>query len=294
MRTPSGSLVVTLLASVLTTAFLFSALSARAGDPPPRKDLFVGLTVTKTYPRVKVTHYSATPRGGRVCPYENGIGGADESASGFRPLQHTITKPGLIYGRPTTLTAVPQEGGTAGVFKCYFALPDVYPGKLFFAGDTYGEDSNGLLKTDVSSPCTEVVNVTKFSKMVVYDCGRQAARVGPLYQKVARGEENPLKPVDEDVTPSNRRPKPRQAEKPIDPRECPWYAVAECSKRKDDLLDSEARLGGEFSIIDTESVPSFARGWYCLVSSSKEKAGANEKLSVAKKRNKTAYVKKGC
>jgi hypothetical protein len=178
--------------------FLLSLLplSALAGDPPPGRpssNLFSGLSVTRTYDRVKVTHYSATPDGGRPCRFENGIGGPDDSSSGFKPLSHRIDKPGLIYGRPTTLAALPQIGGTAGASRCYFALPDVYPGKLFFGGDVYGPDSNHLHKTDISSPCTSIVNVTKHSKMVVYDCGRQAKRVGPLWKKAASAQ--PPKPA---------------------------------------------------------------------------------------------------
>ena len=284
---------------IITLAAIAALLPSvsSAGDPPPglgKPDLFVGFTESKIYQKVKITHYSATPIGGRQCRYENGIGGRDESSSGFRPLAHRIDKPGLIYGRPATLAALPQEGGTRGAYKCFFALPDAYPGKLFYGGDFYGPDSNGLMKTDISSPCTEIVNVTKFSKMVVYDCGKQAQRVGPLYQKLARENKPAPAPLGGNAPPDEISASPRPAPEELDPRSCPWYAVASCAKSRDGLSADLDRLGSGFEIIDTEVVPSFKRGWYCVVGPSKDKAGADAKLEVAKKKSKSAYLKKGC
>lgn len=271
---------------------LFLATPALAGDPPPWRrssDLFSGLTVTRTYDRVKVTHYSATPDGERPCPLEDGIGGADESSSGFKPLSHRIDKPGLIYGRPTTLAALPQRGGTAGAKRCYFALPDAYPGKLFFGGDVYGPDSNNLLKTDISSPCTSIVNVTKYSKMVVYDCGRQAKLVGPLWKKAASAQ--PPKPAPAPLArpPVTAPPASPPGEEPT----CPFFVVASCDKDRESLERSDSGLS-DFQIIATDSVPGFSKGWFCRVMPFNNRDSAAAKLREVKSRAKSAYVKKGC
>jgi|GEM_PF-3973716 len=253
--------------------------------------LFEHLTVSKTYKRVQITHYSATPDNGRVCRYEQGIGGRDESPSGFRPLSHRLGKPGPIYGRPTILTAVPQEGGTNGAYRCFFALPDAYPGKLFFGGDVYGPDSNGLFKTDISSPCTSVVNVTKYSRMIVYDCGSRAARVGPLY--------NPNRVIAKPTPPRKPIPVPEPGEEPVpqppEPvSECQWYAVATCDRTEESLERDLSELGNDFKILQTDSVPSFSRGWYCIVSGSNDRDSAVAKVRTLRKKNSSAYVKKGC
>ncbi len=260
--------------------------TALAGNPPPARrtpDLFFGLTVTRTYPRVKITHYSATSDSGDICRYENGIGGPDKSPTGFRPLSHRIDKPGLIYGRPATLAALPQSGGTAGAYRCYFALPDAYPGKLFFGGDVYGPASNGLMKADISSPCTSIINVTKRSKMIVYDCGQQAKRAGPLWKQVAV------------------QPKPKPAPSPIEqlpapPAEqtsCPYYVVASCDHDRENLERSDSGLS-DFQIIATDSVSGFNKGWFCRVAPFNDRAAAQAKLRAVKSRAKSAYVKKGC
>lgn len=270
---------------LLLSLFLFT--SAYAGDAPPRASsspLFEGLTVTKTYPKVKITHYSATPDGGRNCRYEGGIGGRDESPTGFKPLSHRLDKPGPIYGRPAILTALPQEGGTHGAYRCYFALPDAYPGKLFFGGDVYGPDSNGLFKTDVSSPCTSVVNETKYSKMIVYDCGSRAAKVGPLYKQnriVKPSPPAPPKPVD-----------PPPSEEPAGA--CPWYSVAACAHEEDAFEEDLEELGDAFQVVHTDSIPTFAKGWHCLVTPSADRETATAKVRVLKRKYSSAYVKKGC
>lgn len=186
------------LPALLLTLTLISA-EALAGDSPAVAAA-EGLTVAHTIRRVQVTHYSATPRGGRPCKYEcdrrgRCVGGKDESPSGVRPLSATIEKPGTIKGRNAVLTAVPQKGGSGGIFGCFFALPDAYPGTLFFAGDVYGRGSNGKLKTDVSSQCTPRVNDTKYSRMVVYSC--KGIKGIPVGQQVQREPpKRPVKPVE--------------------------------------------------------------------------------------------------
>lgn len=196
----------TLLTILLTILLTMLTASAHAGDVPAASDL----TVAYTIPKVQVTHYSATPRGGRPCKYECGkngcVGGKDESPSGVRPLSATIEKPGTIKGRNAVLTAVPQKGGSGGTFGCFFALPDAYPGTLFFAGDVYGRGSNGKLKTDVSSQCTPRVNQTKYSRMQVYNC--KGIKGIPVGQQVQR--DPPKRPVRPEpvVQPSAPAPLP--------------------------------------------------------------------------------------
>jgi hypothetical protein len=265
----------------LLLIFPFFALSGE-----PTTALFENLTVSKVYPEVQITHYSATPEDGSVCDLEGGIGGPNESPSGFRPLSHRIDRPGPIYGRPAVLTAVTQEGGTRGAYRCFFSLPDAYPGRLFFGGDFYGPDSNDMMKTDISSPCTSIVNVTKHSRMVVYDCGSRAAQVGPLYSpnNLAKKYSPTKKPAP--IVPS--------APKEEAPGECLWYAVASCDRSKEALLRDQVRIGDEFKIIRTNSVPSFSRGWYCLVSESKGRDSAAAKVRILRKKVDSAYVKKGC
>ena len=161
-----------LLLNIIAPSLFLPVLALAAEENLIANDLSIAYTI----PKVQVTHYSATPRGGRPCKYECGsngcVGGRDESSSGVRPLSATIEKPGVIKGRRAVLTAVPQRGGSGGVFGCFFALPDAYPGVLFFAGDVYGEGSNGKLKTDVSSECTPRVNKTLYSRMEVFKIGR--------------------------------------------------------------------------------------------------------------------------
>lgn len=129
-----------------------------------------------TYDDAQITHYSATPKGGSVCRYEGGVGGPDTSPSGFNPLSHTIDDAldgrhmNAIYGKQAVMAAVPQSGGTASLYNCFFTLPDAYPGILFFGGDFYGEDSNDRIKVDVSSKCTSRVNRTLQSRIVVKSC----------------------------------------------------------------------------------------------------------------------------
>ena len=93
------------------------------------------------------------------------------------------------------LTAVPQRGGSGGVFGCFFALPDAYPGVLFFAGDVYGEGSNGKLKTDVSSECTPRVNKTLYSRMEVFNC--KGLKGIPAGQTVKRDPPAPPRQVSQ-------------------------------------------------------------------------------------------------
>lgn len=162
---------------------------AMAGGPgePGGAD---GMKVSAVIPAATITHYAATPKGGRPCRHEcipgrGCVGGPDASPSGIKPLSATIDKPGTIRGKAAVLTAVPQKGGNASMFGCFFAIPNAYPGKLFFAGDRYGPDSNGKTKTDVSSQCDSPnpwysgkkgeskyrVNTSRYKeKIVVYDC----------------------------------------------------------------------------------------------------------------------------
>ncbi len=206
-----------LLSLTLTLALVSSfAPAAFAGDVPAAAS---DLTVAYTLPKVQVTHYSATPRGGRPCKYECSrgrcVGGKDESPSGVRPLSATIENPGTIKGRKAVLTAVPQRGGSGGTFGCFFALPDAYPGVLFFAGDVYGTGSNGKNKADVSSLCTPRVNQTKYSRMEVYNCkglkgipnGQQVQRERPQPPKRVAASE----PAEESLQPAPAR---RQASSP--------------------------------------------------------------------------------
>lgn len=200
-----------LKALTLTLALIsIFAPAAHGGDMPGAAG---DLTVAYTLPKVQVTHYSATPRGGRPCRYECSrgkcVGGKDESPSGVRPLSATIENPGTIKGRKAVLTAVPQRGGSGGTFGCFFALPDAYPGVLFFAGDVYGTGSNGKNKTDVSSQCTPRVNQTKYSRMEVYNC--KGLKGIPNGQQVQRERAQPPKrvarsePNEEGVEPATSR-----------------------------------------------------------------------------------------
>lgn len=202
--------------SLSLTAAITLTPSADAGDAPAAAN---DLTVAYTLPKVQVTHYSATPRGGRPCKYECSrgkcVGGKDESPSGVRPLSATIENPGTIKGRKAVLTAVPQRGGSGGTFGCFFALPDAYPGVLFFAGDVYGTGSNGKNKTDVSSQCTPRVNQTKYSRMEVYNC--KGIKGIPIGQQVQRDRAQPPRrvarnePAEESVAPApSRRQATRQ------------------------------------------------------------------------------------
>lgn len=168
--------------AILAIHFCLSLTASAADDP------FKDMTPSMTYPRATITHYSATPRGGSVCRFEGGVGGKDESPSGIRPLSATITKPGMIKGKLATLTAVPQSGGNSGTYGCFFALPDAYPGKLFYAGDRYGTGSNGKVKVDISSPCTSIVNKSMKSKIVVYDC---PGKKGGSGKKITRKDHEP-------------------------------------------------------------------------------------------------------
>lgn len=207
----------------LTLTLSFLAPPAFAGDAPAAAE---GLTVAHTIARVQVTHYSATPRGGRPCKYECGkngcVGGRDESPSGVRPLSATIEQPGSIKGRQAVLTAVPQKGGSGGIFGCFFALPDAYPGVLFFAGDVYGTGSNGKLKTDVSSQCTPRVNQTKYSRMEVYSCkGVKGVPVGQQVQRDPPKKPTRPEPVAEPTRPEQVAQPSRPANQQRPPRRAP-------------------------------------------------------------------------
>lgn len=178
-----GRIIIPILSTLILTPH------ALAGDPAAA----AGLTVAYTLPKVTVTHYSATPRGGRPCRLEGGNGGPDSSPSGVRPLSARIDKPGNIKGRTAVLAAVPQRGGNSSMYGCFFALPDAYPGKLFFAGDRYGKGSNGKWKTDISSSCNSIVNKTLRSSVIVYNC--KGAKGNPAARQVKRDPPAPPKRV---------------------------------------------------------------------------------------------------
>lgn len=226
-------------------AFLVPFLAAAGG--PSETPTPEGMTVSQVIPRATITHYAATPKGGSPCRHEcykgKCVGGPDASPSGVRPLSATIDKPGSIRGRTAVLTAVPQRGGNASMFGCFFAIPDVYPGTLFFAGDRYGPDSNGKFKTDVSTQCESKapwkggspyrVKNSKTSKLIVYNCpGIKGIKASVARDKptkvpasVARApapksEPDELKPFpSEDIAPAPVASAPKKKRKPTVARE---------------------------------------------------------------------------
>ena len=125
------------------------------------------------------------------------------------PRSSALRSAGLI----SVLAAVPQQGGNAGIFGCFFGLPDAHPGVLFYAGDRYGEDSNGKIKTDVSSPCTNIVNRTQRSRLVVYNCpGKKGGKAPPLVREAASEEPKP-----EAEQKPEQKPEPKPEPKKDDP-----------------------------------------------------------------------------
>ncbi|MGZ6478990.1 MAG: hypothetical protein ACXWQE_06800 [Bdellovibrionales bacterium] len=110
-----------------------------------------------TYTGVKLTGYSA------ACRYDR-QGGRNESSSDQRlkPRSHTLD--GDAASDKVVVAAVPQFGGTASLYRCFFKLvpPANAPQdiktkmsqKIFFGGDHYGAGSNRKMKIDVSYGCS--------------------------------------------------------------------------------------------------------------------------------------------
>lgn len=267
-------------------ALLLPSGSFAAEDP------FEGLTVSQTIPNNLVTHYSATPRGGRQCRLEGGAGGRDESNSGLRPSQYRLDHPKLYKGRPTVLAAVPQRGGTAGVFGCFFALPDAHPGVLFYAGDRYGSGSNGKRKTDVSSPCTKIVNKSVRSRLVVYNCpGKKGGYAPPVKRDVAKKEPPKAKqrePASESFAPAEDEAEAVPGDK------CQWFAILSCAQSPTDARDERARFGASARLINTSSYSNFSPGWYCVGIPASSQSDAQSKVRSYRSKAPTAYAKKGC
>ncbi|HEY8278083.1 MAG TPA: hypothetical protein VIH99_00575 [Bdellovibrionota bacterium] len=293
-----------MVVSLLLLTSLFAPSEGKA-DP------FAGLTVSMTYPRNLVTHYSATPRGGPRCRLEHGAGGPDESPSGLRPLQYRIDKPGMHHGRPTVLAAVPQKGGNSGIFGCFFSLPDAHPGVLFYAGDRYGPDSNYQIKTDVSSPCTSIVNEQQRSRLLVYNCpGRRGGSAPPIPRdsedqddqddEEDQAQDQPQKKSAPAPAPKDPEQDDAQndSEKQVQPEEhvdrCPWLTILTCDSTPSEAARESARLGGGFSIIHTNDYSNFRPGWYCVALPASSQSDANMKTRLWKRRAPHAYPKKGC
>jgi hypothetical protein len=268
---------------------LFLPATAFAGGVDP----FQGLTVSMTYPKDVVTHYSATPRGGRRCRLEGGLGGRDESPSGLRPSQYRLDHPGTWHGRPTVLAAVPQRGGNSGIFGCYFGLPDAHPGVLFYAGDRYGRDSNNKIKTDISSPCTSVVNKTQRSRLVVYNCpGKKGGYAPPLKRDPA--QEPKPKPVPMPKPDPRPAPEPQPQPQPTQGGSCSWYAILLCNRTLDESNRDRSRIDSRLQVINTSDFSNFSGGWYCVAAPASSQSDAAAKARAYRRKAPTAYAKKGC
>lgn len=262
---------------------------------------FDGLTVSMTYPSVLVTHYSATPRGGAPCRYEcytrggrrHCVGGPDKSPVGLRPSEHRLDRPGQYYGRPTVLAAVPQRRGTAGLLGCFFSLPDAHPGVLFFGGDTYGAGSNGKIKTDVSSACSPIVNLTQHSRLVAYNCpGRKGGVAPPVKRDIAS-----VAPKKDPVPLPKSRPSPADEirKDSVQGDSCQWYAVLLCNQSQSESVSDARRLGlSGLPIVHTDDFSNMQSGWYCVADPASSQAEASSKVSQYRGRAPSSYTKKGC
>lgn len=161
--------LITLLVSLLAIGMFISQAQAVVpvgGTNPARGGSQGGITLTKYSAECKLD----------VDNNGNGIGGKNESPSGYKPLDWTLEK-----RREIVLTAVPQEGGTSGLFgKCFKILSDgIDPNQVFFAGDRYGTGSNNQNKIDISVECTDEVKKFKMDAATIEEVPCPSGQAAP-------------------------------------------------------------------------------------------------------------------
>jgi hypothetical protein len=86
---------------------------------------------------------------------------------------------------------------------------------------------------------------------------------------------------------------------PVTPPERPkqanacYYAIFSCAKTQAGAAQEKARLGGSLSVVHTDDVKNFNKGWYCVVSGPGSEATAKTELRKHQSQAR-GYVKKGC
>ena len=181
----------------------------------------------------------------------------------------------------------------------------------------YCEHSNGKIKTDVSSPCTNIVNRTQRSRLVVYNCpGKKGGKAPPLVREAASEEPKPEaeqkpeqkpepkpEPKKDDPpngpagnTASDSPPSPEAPAKPAEAADsCQWFAMALCNRSQAETLSDQRRLGlNGTQLIRTSDYSNMAGGWYCLGSPAASQADANAKARSFRGRSLSSYPSKGC
>lgn len=74
---------------------------------------------------------------------------------------------------------------------------------------------------------------------------------------------------------------------------CGWWAIYSCHKSRNRAINdmNNAGYGG---VVDTNDVPNFRNGWWCVADGPTTRSNAQRKKNRARRDFSKAYIKKGC